>query len=232
MEMGQLGSQDVAAEPFSRQGFALARSMLSPAECGDILLGLPADLDESAGSRDLLTLASCQSLASRLRSSLRDRLERDAVAIQCTYFAKSRVRNWLVPLHQDLSVPVAQHVEGAGLNGWSRKQGALFVQPPARLLERLVAVRLHLDPCAEDDGPLRVVPGSHRHGVLSTEAAAGIGRSHASVSCIAAAGDALLMRPLLLHASSKASGTSLRRVLHFLFAPAQASHGLRWQIAI
>lgn len=222
----------MTAGVFSQHGFVMAKGLLSQPECHDILLRLPAHPEGRAGSRDFLSLAWCQSLATRLRRSLGDLLERDAVAIQCTCFTKSRDRNWLVPLHQDLSVPVAQHVEGAGLNGWSRKQGALFVQPPARLLERLVAVRIHLDPCTEDDGPLHVVPGSHRHGVLSPEAAAGIGRSHESVSCIAAAGDALLMRPLLLHASSKASGTSLRRVLHFLFAPAQASHGLRWQIAI
>jgi hypothetical protein len=40
------------------------------------------------------------------------------------------------------------------------------------------------------------------------------------------------MRPLLLHASSKASGSSLRRVLHFLFGPRDLPHGLRWQHAI
>lgn len=219
----------MAVGAFSQQGFLMIKGLLSQAECHDILLRLPAHLEESAGSRDLLSHAWCQALAKSLRSSLGGLLERDAVAIQCTYFTKSRDRNWLVPPHQDLSVPVAEHVDGAGLSGWSRKQGTLFVQPPAELLQRLVAVRLHLDPCMEDDGPLCVVPGSHRQGVLSPEAAAGIGRSQASVSCIAAAGDALLMRPLLLHASSKASGASLRRVLHFLFAPARPPHGLRWQ---
>lgn len=221
--------QQAAAESFSRQGFVPARAVLSPAECHDILLRLPADLGEGAGSRDLLSLACCQSLVARLRCRLGELLERDAVAIQCTYFKKSRDCNWLVPLHQDLSVPVAERVAGEHLTGWSCKQGTLFVQPPAALLERIVAVRLHLDPCTEDDGPLRVVPGSHRDGILSPQAVAGTRR--ASVNCLARAGDALVMRPLLLHASSKASGTSLRRVLHFLFAPAQPPHGLRWHIA-
>ena len=32
-------------------------------------------------------------------------------------------------------------------------------------------------------------------------------------------GDALILRPLVLHASSKPSGSSLRRVLHFVFGP-------------
>ncbi|WP_182990142.1 hypothetical protein [Massilia sp. Se16.2.3] len=37
------------------------------------------------------------------------------------------------------------------------------------------------------------------------------------------------MRPLVLHASSKASGTSLRRVLHIVFGPPALPYGLRWQ---
>jgi ectoine hydroxylase-related dioxygenase (phytanoyl-CoA dioxygenase family) len=36
--------------------------------------------------------------------------------------------------------------------------------------------------------------------------------------CIAAAGDALLMRPLLLHASSRSTSPNNRRVLHIEYA--------------
>jgi hypothetical protein len=39
---------------------------------------------------------------------------------------------------------------------------------------------------------------------------------------------AMLMQPLLLHASSKATGTSRRRVLHFLFGPPALPCGLAW----
>jgi hypothetical protein len=45
-------------------------------------------------------------------------------------------------------------------------------------------------------------------------------------------GAVLLMRPLLLHASSKASGSGLRRVLHLLFAPRALPHDLRWHHAV
>jgi hypothetical protein len=224
--------QNAAAEVFSRQGFVMAKGVLPPAQCHEILLRLPAHLDESAGSRDLLSHAWCQALARSLRSTLGGLLERNSVAIQCTYFAKSHGRNWLVPLHQDLSVPVAERVAGDRLTGWSLKQGTLFVQPPTHLLEQLVAVRVHLDPCMEDDGPLRVIPASHSRGLLSQQDTVDMARTNPPVSCVASAGDALVMRPLLLHASSKASGTSLRRVLHFLFAPARPPYGLWWQLAI
>ena len=34
-------------------------------------------------------------------------------------------------------------------------------------MSRLLTVRLHLDDCGNDNGPLRVVPSSHRRGFLS-----------------------------------------------------------------
>lgn len=36
------------------------------------------------------------------------------------------------------------------------------------------------------------------------------------------------MRPLLVHASRKASLDTVRRVLHVLFGPPVLAHGLRW----
>jgi hypothetical protein len=54
-------------------------------------------------------------------------------------------------------------------------------------------------------------------------------REVAEIACNAHRGSALVMRPLLLHASSKASGLSRRRVLHLLFGPRQLPHGLNWQ---
>ena len=100
------------------------------------------------------------------------------------------------------------------------------MQPPAAFLARMLAVRLHLDPCDETDGPLRVLPGSHTHGILSPEKIASL--PGAWRTCTASVGDALLMRPLLVHASSKATGHSRRRVLHWVFAPRDLPAGLRW----
>jgi ectoine hydroxylase-related dioxygenase (phytanoyl-CoA dioxygenase family) len=84
-----------------------------------------------------------------------------------TLFVKSIESNWLVSLHQDLSIPVAEHVESTGCQGWSEKEGELFVQPPVSGLDAVPALRLHLDDCSERNGALRVVPGSHRLGRLT-----------------------------------------------------------------
>ncbi|UOD29455.1 phytanoyl-CoA dioxygenase family protein [Massilia violaceinigra] len=219
---------------FAQLGYALVPGVLPPAECAR-LAGLvqPAGA-ASGGTRCLLAEPWCAALAARLRANpaLATLIEPDAVAVQCTYFEKSAGRNWLVPLHQDLSIPVAARVDAPALRGWSLKEGTLFVQAPPALLEQLVAVRVHLDACGVDDGALLVVPGSHRAGVLAQPDAAAARDATPPLACLAGIGGALVMRPLLLHASSKALGQGRRRVLHFVFGPRSLPHGLAWNVAL
>jgi ectoine hydroxylase-related dioxygenase (phytanoyl-CoA dioxygenase family) len=148
------------------------------------------------------------------------------------YFEKSSSNNWLVSIHQDLSIPVQARVDAAACSGWSKKDGVLFVQPPAAVLENIVAVRLHLDDSTPTNGPLRVVPGSHRSGRLTSQQAAELRGRSGVVDCLVPKGGVLLMRPLLLHASSKAEELTPRRVLHFVFASPLLPLGLAWHSCV
>jgi Phytanoyl-CoA dioxygenase (PhyH) len=187
-----------------------------------------------AGSRNLLTEVWCSGLVAPLRNGLQalGLLSNDAVAVQCTLFRKTPDCNWKVPYHQDLSIPVTGRVAHAALSGWSIKEDGWYVQPPVELLDGLLAARLHLDPCGDDDGSLRVVPETHRLGRISPERIAVMDKRRDEIVCSAELGDLLLMRPLLMHASSKAERPSGRRVLHFLFAPPDPGCGLQWRIAV
>jgi hypothetical protein len=69
-----------------------------------------------------------------------------------------------------------------------------------------------------------VIPGSHADERIDADAS---GRARETLE--AGKGDALLMRPLVLHASRKATGMSLRRVLHFVFGQERLPHGLEWR---
>lgn len=203
----------------------------------EMLDRLPVDavLDaDMAGSRDLLSQHWCAGLVAPIRRRLHGIgvLAQDAVAIQCTLFRKTDTCNWKVPYHQDLSVPVAARIEHPNLAGWSSKPEGVFVQPPETVLAELLAVRLHLDDCGVDDGPLRIVPGSHRLGRVSSESIPTMQKSAVETACTARRGDLWLMRPLLLHASSRALKPGGRRVLHFLFASPDPGHGLQWRLAV
>lgn len=220
-----------------RQGFAVVPGVLTVAQC----LGLEAahvasalSHSASGGTRSLLAHDWCVALAQRLREhpGLVDLIPAQHRAVQCTYFEKSASQNWLVPLHQDLSLPVAERVSCAQLQGWSVKEDCVFVHGPVQVLDACVAVRLHLDACAHDDGPLRVVPGSHAHAVVAGDAADALRQRLGEVVCEVPQGGACVMRPLLLHASSKSRGTGRRRVLHFLYGPSELPYGLRWHTAV
>lgn len=229
-----MDKQNSPAERFDIDGFACVPGVISASECTVIADRVAALGSQSAGTRCLLADDWCRDLAHRLHrhSAIADVIPAAFAAVQCTYFEKSVERNWLVPRHQDLSIPVASRIEHAALRGWSEKEGSLYVQPPADLLAQLVAIRVHLDPCLEADGPLQCMPGTHRFGRIAADDVSRHRVSGEFVSCTMACGDALLMRPLVLHASSKADGNSRRRVLHFVFGPRELPFGLSWHRAI
>jgi ectoine hydroxylase-related dioxygenase (phytanoyl-CoA dioxygenase family) len=198
------------------QGWALMPSKLETG-ARDRLLGLFADC--VAGTRCLLDDPAAVAVARELRSQLIETgvLSADTVAIQAIAFDKTPEANWKVTWHQDVMFPFAQPVTTPGYDLATKKEGVDYARPPRAVLEQMLAVRLHLDDCDETNGPLRVSPGTHREGIIkSTEITKKAGE-HGQVMCVAQAGDALLMRPLLLHASSVAVTPKHRRVLHFVF---------------
>jgi Phytanoyl-CoA dioxygenase (PhyH) len=216
---------------FTENGYVFVPNVLTRQKCTAIVEQITPSLTASGGSRCLLTQPWCVALAKHLlqHSGLSPLIPAEFIAVQCTYFQKSAAQNWLVPFHQDLSIPVAEKVTAPELQGWSHKEGGTFVQAPTAILEQLVAVRLHLDPCGEADGALRLIPGSHRYGRIAPAATTQFHATQPIVTCPAQPGDILILRPLILHASSKATGSSQRRVLHFLFAPPQLPYGLSWR---
>jgi hypothetical protein len=159
---------------------------------------------------------------------VRATLGRAAFAVRGVLFDKNAAANWKVPWHQDLTVAVRARTDVDGYGPWSLKAGVPHVQPPAHVLEQMLAVRLHLDNCGTTNGPVRVLAGTHRLGRLSSEAITEAQRRHQEVTCSVGRGGLLAMRPLLLHASSAAVVAQRRRVLHLEFAACELAPGLEW----
>lgn len=216
-------------------GFQIILGVIAPETCEQLVGHAVALSGHGAGTRDLLPLGWCQDIARQLKNEPRiaGLLPAEGVAVQCTYFDKSsETSNWLVAWHQDLSIPVKERVPSPLCSGWSRKQGVDFVQPPVNVLSSLVAVRVHLDDSTADNGPLRVLSGSHRLGQIVPSAVEQHRLMLDEIVCIAPRGSALAIKPLLLHASSKSKGPLPRRVLHFLFGPPDLPEGLAWHTAV
>src|SRR5262249_12493497 len=130
---------------------------------------------------------------------------------------------------QDLSIELSNSAELDGWTHWRTKGPVHLVQPPTFVLESMIAVRIHLDDSDCDNGALRVVSGSHNEGRLSRTRMFDLRESSGETICDTGRGSVLLMRPLLLHASSPALKPSHRRVVHIDFAAADAlPAGLKW----
>ncbi|MGR3275370.1 phytanoyl-CoA dioxygenase family protein [Acaryochloris marina NIES-2412] len=216
-----------------QQGYVSLPHIFSDQTCHQISENLAEVTQSKPGTRRLLAFDWCQELARSLKSHplISPLLGPNPVINQCTYFEKSPDQNWLVALHQDVSIAVQPNAATTQL-GISQKEGLSFVQPPVEVLKRLIALRVHLDDCTKDNGPLKVVPGSHQQGRLTDPMIAKLRDHFGDKSCLVTTGGVLAMRPLLLHASSKMALPQRRRVLHFLCGPRQLPNGLVWHEAI
>jgi hypothetical protein len=163
---------------------------------------------------------------SALPAMVRARLGEDSGLVRALYFDKIPGNSWALPWHKDLTICVQDNtLPTTVFRAPTRKAGRPHVEAPVSVLEGMLTARIHLDPVNDDNGPLRVIAGSHRSGKE-------LRLDHAEIVVIhAQIGDVLLMRPLLTHSSnrSKESVHSHRRILHLEFASSpELPEGYRW----
>ncbi|WP_237226983.1 phytanoyl-CoA dioxygenase family protein [Rubinisphaera sp. JC750] len=151
----------------------------------------------------------------RLRPLLQELLGSKAGLVRGLYFDKPPEQSWALPWHQDKLIAVQPDSVDTSLYSAPRlRLGVPHTEPPAEVLEAMITVRIHLDDMTAENGPLEVLPGSHLNG---KELKLQPFRPD-KLQC--RAGDVLLMRPLLGHASGKSQEgtTQHRRILHLEFA--------------
>ncbi len=222
-----------------RQGFAVLAGVVDAARLAQWCAAV-AEVDASAGgeharrmhaARNLLDLPAVAMLTAEgpLHDIAASVLGPDAFAVRGILFNKTPDANWKVTWHQDRAIAVQQRIDVPGFGPWSVKEGVVHVEPPVETLENMITLRLHLDDCDVDNGPLRVIAGSHRDGILDAQAIANWRATKGEQACTTDAGGVVVMRPLLLHASSPASQPRSRRVIHIEYAAGELPGGLRWR---
>lgn len=165
---------------------------------------------------------------SGLAEQIEHLMGRPAFITRGLLFDKVPGANWPMRYHQDLTIAVTERRPAPGFGPWSVKAGVPHVEPPVQVLQGMLALRIHLDRCDENNGPLRVVPGSHRLGRLDPSNIPDIRARLGERVCVLPAGGVMVMRPLLLHASSPAESPAHRRVVHLELATDDLPMGLRW----
>lgn len=141
--------------------------------------------------------------------------------VRVLYFDKPPEQSWALPWHKDFAIAVKNNrLTSAHFARPTTKIGVPHVEAPTWLLEQMLTLRLHLDDMTDENGPLKVLPGSHRGD-----------ESQPPVTIFGGRGDVLAMRPLLSHCSNRSKdGTTLhRRILHFEFSGvAELPDGYEW----
>ena len=180
--------------------------------------GLSGELMDWLSSNDLLL-----SLASKL-------LGTPAHLVRVLALDKTAEDNWFVPWHQDRAIAVAAPAAVKGYANWTFKDGVHHVEPPATLLEKIVTLRVHLDDCGRDQGPLEIIPASHQLGRLEKAEINKLACDGQEIVTLARRGSIVAMRPLIIHRSKKARSKARRRVLHLEFTAAELPEPLLWAI--
>jgi ectoine hydroxylase-related dioxygenase (phytanoyl-CoA dioxygenase family) len=225
-------------EALKNDGFFLARSILDAATIEQLRLASDTLVERGetvrAASRNARRLLETSPEVVRLAGSHAIRglvepvLGGKAFAVRGLLFDKVASANWHVGWHQDLMIPVAEQRPTPGFAAWSMKEGVPHVRPPATVLEEMLTLRIHLDDCPANNGPLEVLPGTHRLGMVPEGELRSVVDNHRPHLVTAQAGDVLLMRPLLFHSSRPAARATHRRVVHLEFASEPLPGGLEW----
>lgn len=148
--------------------------------------------------------------------------------VRAILFDKVAARNWALGWHQDRTIVVAERIAVEGFGPWTVKAGLIQVEPPFAILDRMVTLRVHLDPIDASNAPLRILPGSHRLGRLEEPAIEDLARTTPERLCRAARGDIWLYATAIVHASSPADPPRRRRVVQIDYAAEALPAPLRW----
>jgi ectoine hydroxylase-related dioxygenase (phytanoyl-CoA dioxygenase family) len=220
------------------EGYTILENVIAADEATNLLQAIASITDSDAvlrkgniyGVRNLLELCPAVrqlAVSPSIRRLATLILGEACFAVRAIFFDKAPDANWKLGWHQDSVISVHRRLDVPGFIAWSNKAGVLQVQPPANVLSQMLSIRVHLDDCQQDNGPLRVIPGSHTSGWLD-DALDDWKKLVPEVSCHVSVGGVVVMRPLLLHASAAAARPTHRRVIHIEFACEDLPDCLEW----
>lgn len=161
-----------------------------------------------------------------LKSIITNHFDPDYFVIKSIYFDKPAQSNWFVAWHQDLTISVDRKIDLPDFSSWTVKQDQFAVQPPLNILESIFTIRIHLDDTDEQNGALKVIPGSHLKGIYRPESIDW--STEQEEICKIQKGGIMIMRPLLLHASNRTTNNHKRRVIHIEFSNQSLPGNLEW----
>ena len=151
----------------------------------------------------------------------------NAFIVKSIYFDKPPTSNWIVNWHQDLTINVEGKIDNGNFKNWRVLKERTIVQPPIKYLDNIVTIRIHLDHCTKKNGALRVIPKSHRKGIIRIDENLKINPLNIKI-CDVNRGGILIMKPMILHSSKRTENNQNRRVIHIELSNLKLDSKLKW----
>ncbi len=148
--------------------------------------------------------------------------------VRVIFFDKTPIKNWAVTWHQDKTIAVNKKLNIIGWEPWTVKDNINHVQPPLDVLNQMLTFRLHLDDSDKNNGCLKVIPKSHHLGILSQGQVNEITTKQEPYFCEVKTGDLVMMKPHILHSSSKSVNPCHRRIIHIEYSSYKLPEDLTW----
>lgn len=213
--------------PYGAQHIPAALDATALALIEAALAALPAD---HPGFRlaSLPALAAMLGPAGAIGRHAAAHLGPEAKPVRAILFDKNPATNWALGWHQDRTIAVKARIDTPGFGPWTIKSGICHVAPPQTLLDRMLTLRVHLDPVDTDNAPLLIAPGSHRHGRVPEGDTAALVAPCGIHACLAERGDLWLYATPILHASDAATNPRRRRVLQLDYSADTLPGALEW----
>lgn len=142
---------------------------------------------------------------------------------------KNLESNWALDWHQDLKIAVKAKLETEGYSNWTLESGIVHVVPPLQVQQKRLSIRIHLDDCSRINGAIRVLPASHKNGIIHDQAGQGQREEQNGRYCELHRGGIMLFSPLLLHQSPYSNSIKKRRVLQVEYTGAELDNGIEWR---
>ena len=149
--------------------------------------------------------------------------------VRIVTFDKTADQNWQLPWHQDRVISVKAKKEVTGYTNWSRKSGLWHCEPPLKILNDMLAVRIHLDNSTAETGAIEILKGSHKYGKVYADKTPNIIGKCESIMCEAKTGDILIMKMLTLHRSQASKRDATRRAIRVDYSSEDLPASLEWE---
>ena len=114
-----------------------------------------------------------------------------------------------------LTFPVK--IEGADYSNWQLEGDFFSAEPPARIMQDMVIVRIHLDDSDQNNGELKIFKGSHSQ-ILDHSAIKVITENGLPSNCGILAGGIQILKPFILQSETKRSRSKKNRIIELTFS--------------